>query len=151
LATRLALLIAAATVIAAGAGTYLLLTAPSASTGGATTIQGVACASYSTSYTVLATNSGYNDSIHHGVPRNHWPILCAHQGDVIEITVLNRDSVEPHGVAIEHYDEAGVTVPPGHSITIRVVANERGYFQIFCNVICAVHPYMLSGLLVVTS
>ena len=151
MASRVAYVFVSATLLAVGVGVYLFLASPPGSTGGSTTVAGVACTSYSTNYTILATNSGYNDSIQHGVPRNHWPILCAHQGDVVEITVLNRDSVEPHGFAIEHYDEAGATVLPGDSTTIRIVASDKGYFQVFCNVICAVHPYMLSGVLVVTN
>jgi heme/copper-type cytochrome/quinol oxidase subunit 2 len=40
---------------------------------------------------------------------------------------------------------------PGHTTKITFVANTLGDFKIFCNVLCAVHIFMQSGLLVVTT
>jgi heme/copper-type cytochrome/quinol oxidase subunit 2 len=116
-----------------------------------TTVSEGACTSYSDTFTVVASQSGYNDSISHGVPAKPWPILCTHKGDLVRITIVNEDSVEPHGFSISNYLEAGVTVLPGRSTTITVFADNAGDFKIYCNVICAVHAFMQSGVLVVSS
>jgi len=116
-----------------------------------TTISGITCSSYSNSFTIIASQSGYNDSIGQGAPKKLWPILCVHLGESIKITVMNEDIVEPHGFAIAHYDEAGVTVLPGRSVVLTFFADAPGDFRIYCNVICAIHPFMQSGLLVVSN
>lgn len=112
-------------------------------------MSGIDCQSYSTTFTVIATQSGYNDSIGHGAPSKHWPILCAQSGEQITINFINEDTVEPHGFAVAGYDDAGVTVLPGKSTTITFYASSPGDYKIYCNVICAVHIFMQSGLLVI--
>jgi len=71
-------------------------------------------------------------------------------GEEVKITFINEDTVEPHGFAVAGYDDAGVTVLPGRSTTVTFFAGSAGDFKIYCNVICAVHEFMQSGLLVVT-
>src|SRR5262245_63362858 len=97
---------------------------------------------------MIADEKGYNDSIDHNVPKNYWPILCVHLGDTFEITVVNQGS-EPHGFAIGHYYEAGISLPQGNRMTLTFTADRAGSFLIYCTILCAVHPWMLSGLLVV--
>ena len=113
------------------------------------TVSGIECQSYTTTFTVVATQSGYNDSIGNGAPSKHWPILCAQVGEQITITFINEDTVEPHGFAVAGYDDAGVTILPGKSTTITFYAASPGDYKIYCNVICAVHVFMQSGLLVI--
>ena len=110
--------------------------------------RGVNCTEYNTSFVIIADEKGYNDSIDHSVPRNYWPILCAHLGETVRITVENMGS-EPHGFAVGHYYEAGTSVPQGNNVTITINADRTGSFLIYCTILCAVHPWMLSGLLVV--
>jgi nitrous oxide reductase len=116
-----------------------------------TSISGVGCTSYSNTFTIIASQTGYNDSVGKGAPSKHWPLMCVHLGEAVKITIVNEDTVEPHGFAITHYDEAGVTLLPGRSTTITFFADTPGDFKIFCNVICAVHIFMQSGLLIVTN
>jgi heme/copper-type cytochrome/quinol oxidase subunit 2 len=80
-----------------------------------------------------------------------WPIIRVHQGDTVIITVINNDSREVHGFAIAHYDNQGFSLAPGQQETISFVANEVGSFRMYCNVFCAIHPYMQNGVLIVSS
>ena len=79
-----------------------------------------------------------------------WPIIRVHQGDTVIITVINNDSREIHGFAIVHYDDKGFSLAPGQQHTISFVANEVGSFRVYCNVFCAIHPYMQNGELIVS-
>ena len=79
-----------------------------------------------------------------------WPIIRVHQGDTVIITVINNDSREVHGFAIVHYDDRGFSLAPGQQQTITFIANEVGSFRMYCNVFCAIHPYMQNGALIVT-
>ena len=79
-----------------------------------------------------------------------WPIIRVHQGDTVIITVINNDSREIHGFAIDHYDDRGFSLAPGEQHTITFVANEVGSFRMYCNVFCAIHPYMQNGALIVS-
>jgi len=80
-----------------------------------------------------------------------WPIIQVHLGDTVIITVINNNSREIHGFAIVHYDDRGFSTPPGQEHTITFVANEAGTFRVYCNVFCAIHPYMQNGELIVSS
>jgi heme/copper-type cytochrome/quinol oxidase subunit 2 len=150
LSSKLVILIFTGTILVAAFGLYYMTQLPNATAAEGTPISGVSCASYSSSYTIMASETGYNDSIGHGAPKTHWPVLCVHSGQDITITVVNHDAVEPHGLAIRNYDEGGVTVLPGGTVKLTFFANKLGDYLIFCNVICAIHPFMQSGVLVVS-
>jgi heme/copper-type cytochrome/quinol oxidase subunit 2 len=79
-----------------------------------------------------------------------WPVIRVSQGDTVIITVINNDSREVHGFAIVHYDDKGFSTAPGQQHTISFVANEVGSFRMYCNVFCAIHPYMQNGELIVS-
>jgi nitrous oxide reductase len=134
------------------AATVLIISAehPFTAAQSATPVSGVNCTSYSDTFTIIASQSGYNDSIDHGTPQNHWPVLCAHVGSELKIIIINVDSVEPHGFAVAGYLSAGITVLPGRTESISILADSAGDYKIYCNVICAVHPFMQSGLLVIS-
>jgi len=148
---RSGLLIIVGTLILASGLFYVILLHPPSGTHATTTIAGGGCTSYSSSFTIIASESGYNNSVNEGAPAKPWPILCAQEGEQIKITVINEDTVEPHGFAISNYLEAGITVLPGHTATISLVADSPGDFKVYCNVICAIHPFMQSGVLVIAS
>lgn len=114
----------------------------------AKTVTGTNCTSFTNTFTVIASETGYNDSIGHGAPSKPWPVLCARAGEEVTITVVNEDAVEPHGFAIAGYLDAGVTVLPGKTDTISFYASASGDYKVYCNVICAVHTFMQSGVLV---
>jgi heme/copper-type cytochrome/quinol oxidase subunit 2 len=79
-----------------------------------------------------------------------WPVIRVHQGDTVIITVIINDSREIHGFAIVHYDDRGFSTPPGQQHTITFVADEAGTFRMYCNVFCAIHPYMQNSAVIVT-
>jgi heme/copper-type cytochrome/quinol oxidase subunit 2 len=147
---KFGLLIVIATFALAAGVLYTVSLHPFSPSQGASTVEGVQCSSYSSSFTVVASESGYNDSTGHGAPGKHWPILCARLGEQVTINFVNADYAEPHGFAIAGYDEAGITVLPGHSAKITIYASAAGDFKIYCNVVCAVHSFMQSGILVIS-
>jgi len=79
-----------------------------------------------------------------------WPIIRVHLGDTVIITVMNNNSREIHGFAIVHYDDRGFSLAPGQQHTITFVANQAGTFRMYCNVFCAIHPYMQNGAVIVS-
>jgi heme/copper-type cytochrome/quinol oxidase subunit 2 len=151
MASKAAVIIFTATILLAAATLYYSSQRSFGSGTETNTLTGVTCSSYSNSFTIIASTSGYNDSIGHGAPKVNWPVLCVHEGESVKIIIKNTDYAEPHGFSISHYAEAGVTILPGQSVTLTFFADARGDFRIYCNVICAIHPFMQSGLLVVTS
>ncbi len=146
---KLVLVMVVATLALAAGVLYFSAQHPFSPSQGESSVSGVQCSNYSSSFTVIATQSGYNDSIGHGAPSKYWPVLCTYLGEEVKITFINEDTVEPHGFAVSGYDDAGVTILPGKSTTISFYASSAGDFKIYCNVICAIHKFMQSGLLVV--
>ena len=147
---KLALFMVVLTFAAAGGALYFVSLHPFTPSAGATTVSGVTCSSYSDTFTVIASQSGYNDSIGHGAPSVYWPVMCTHKGEKVTINVVNEDDVEPHGFSVAGYLDAGITVLPGKTTTITFYAISSGDFRVYCNVICAVHVFMQNGLLVVS-
>ena len=93
--------------------------------------------------------AGMNGSYYKGLTAQ-WPIIRVHQGDTVIITVINNNSREVHGFAIAHYDNQGFSLAPGQQQTISFVATDVGSFRMYCNVFCAIHPYMQNGALIVS-
>ena len=117
---------------------------------GAEAVGGINCTSYTNTFTVVASETGFNDSVGHGAPSKPWPVLCARAGEQVTITVINIDEVEPHGFSVAGYLDAGITVLPGKTETISFYASAPGDYKLYCNVICAVHIFMQSGVLVLS-
>jgi hypothetical protein len=102
-------------------------------------------------FLVIASIQGYNDSIEHGVPKSQWPIITVQQGQTVNITVCNTD-VEAHGFQVSYYYASSlVTLAPGQVLHVSFVADKLGEFRIYCNIFCAIHWAMQSGLLNVTA
>jgi hypothetical protein len=91
---------------------------------------------------------GINGSAHHqDVP---WPVVVVHRGQTVVFDIYNCGSSEPHGFAVSHFFPAGISVlPTGQIRTVNFVANQVGNFTIFCSILCAIHPLMQNGRLVV--
>ena len=86
---------------------------------------------------------GMNGSAYHlGTP---WPVINVKQNQTVTIRIFNCASSEPHGFAIAHYFNSGVTLPTGQSYTLNFVADQKGTFVMYCNTFCAIHPYMQDG------
>jgi FtsP/CotA-like multicopper oxidase with cupredoxin domain len=103
-------------------------------------------------FLIIAGLGGFNDSVAHiqKSPNEPWPVIRVHRGDKVNILVCNTDDYSPHGFAIEHYLDAGVALMPHETFRVSFLATQTGTFTIYCNIFCPVHPYMLSGELIVT-
>jgi hypothetical protein len=106
-------------------------------------------------FLIVASDTGYNDSIGHGAPKNNWPIVTVKEGQNVTIVVCNID-VQAHGFQITHYwdatdDHGEVTIVPGQVYKVSFVASQAGSFDIYCEIFCSIHVYMQGGLLNVTA
>ncbi len=101
-----------------------------------------------TSFNIIITSQGFNNSKTHTDP---WPCLKVVKGQTISIHIENQDPTEPHGFAITHYLDSGIKLGPGQSDNISFTANQAGTFLVYCNILCTIHLYMLSGQLNVTT
>jgi hypothetical protein len=100
---------------------------------------------------IVGDLQGWNDSVDHlqKYPSAPWPVITAHLGDLMKIIVCNTDDYSPHGFAIDHYFDVGTAIMPHKSFAITFTTDQTGNFTMYCNIFCPVHPYMLSGLLMV--
>jgi hypothetical protein len=109
------------------------------------------CAKPVGGFLIVASNTGYNDSIAHGAPTKSWPIITVHQGQNVTIVVCNTD-VQAHGFQITHYFVKNqATLVPGQKLRVSFIADQTGSFDIYCDIFCSIHIYMQNGLLNVTA
>jgi heme/copper-type cytochrome/quinol oxidase subunit 2 len=94
-------------------------------------------------------NGSYYYYLHHSFALP-FPVITVSKGTTVVIEVINNESVEPHGFAIDYYYNAGTTLRPHQTVTITFVANKVGVFRIYCNVFCSIHFFMENGELNVT-
>lgn len=98
---------------------------------------------------IIASGTGYNDSVNHAVPQNSWPIITVQRGTTVTIEVYNADR-QSHGFQISHYEDASInTIAPGQTFTVTFVVDTTGTFRIYCSIFCTVHWAMQSGELIV--
>ena len=109
------------------------------------------CAKPAGGYLIIASKLGYNDSVDHGVPKNSWPVITVKQGQQVNIVVCNTD-IQAHGFQVAHYYDSTIeSIAPGQVIHVSFTASQTGNFRIYCSILCSVHAFMQSGLLVVTA
>jgi hypothetical protein len=103
-------------------------------------------------FLIIANLQGFNDSVDHllKAPNQPWPVIRVHEGDRVNILVCNMDDYSPHGFAIQHYLDGGVALMPHDTFRVSFIADQVGTFTIYCTIFCPVHPYMLSGQLIVS-
>jgi heme/copper-type cytochrome/quinol oxidase subunit 2 len=106
---------------------------------GASTLEG--CDRPSGYVSIVLDSSGFNNS-----GRSFPNLLQYKLGQTVNLLVCNLDSVDAHGLVIDHYFVTGVTLRPGQSYKISFVANDAGTFLIYCNVLCPVHDLMRAQL-----
>jgi len=145
---RIALALLAVVLLGAAATAALYVASEGGTSYTAVLPQG--CARPPGGFLIIASNTGYNDSIGHGAPEKNWPVVDVHQGQNVTIVVCNID-VQAHGFQITHYyDKSEVTIVPGQVIRVNFVADQVGSYSIYCEIFCSIHIYMQSGLLNVT-
>lgn len=103
-------------------------------------------------FLIIANLDGFNGSVTklQESPNVAWPVVRVHRGDKVNIMVCNTDDYSSHGFAIEHYLDAGVALMPHETFRVSFTADQAGNYTMYCNIFCPVHPYMLSGQLIVT-
>jgi len=102
------------------------------------------------SFVIVASLSGLNDSVDHGVPACDWPIIHVAKGTQVNITVINED-VQTHSFQVAHYFDSGIqTIAPGQRLNVSFLADEAGTFSMKCVIPCSIHWAMQSGELVVS-
>ena len=99
-------------------------------------------------FTITESNQGFNDSASRSSP---WPVMDVALGQSVTILIENNDTVATHGFVITHYFDAGVSLRPGETHIVTFVANQMGTFQVFCSIVCPVHPSMQNGKLIVNT
>lgn len=94
--------------------------------------------------------AGMNGSYYAGTTAQ-WPTMTVKVGQVVSIRVINCASSEAHGFQVSYYDDKSViAVQPGESYDVTFTANKAGTFRVYCDIFCAIHPFMQNGALVVT-
>lgn len=111
----------------------------------------VSCTKPTDGFIIIASSSGYNDSVAHISPQNpHWPVITVQQGQTVNIVVCNIDN-QSHGFQIAHYLNSTTNViTPNHSQSYSFVANQAGMFQIYTGIIDSV-DVLENGQLVVNA
>jgi len=147
---RLAVLVLVVVALAAVATATIYLTVRgggSSTTSTTSSTLPAGCVKPAGGFLVVASNTGFNDSIDHGVPEKSWPIINVTQGQTVNITVCNTD-FQAHGFQVTHYyNNEIVTIVPGQVVHVSFVADQVGKFRIFCNIFCSIHWAMQDGLL----
>jgi heme/copper-type cytochrome/quinol oxidase subunit 2 len=109
------------------------------------------CVRPTNGFLIVADQNGFNDSIQHGAPVKHWPIIVVKLGATVNITVCNSD-IQAHGFQVTHYFDSNIeTVDPGQVVHVSFLANKAGDFEIYCSIFCSIHIFMQNGELIVKS
>jgi heme/copper-type cytochrome/quinol oxidase subunit 2 len=86
-------------------------------------------------------NVGFNDS---KFQSGSWPMMNVTLGRTVTIHVINNDTVQSHGFAIQRYF-SGFSLGPGTCRDVTFTANQLGSFTVYCNISCTIHIFMQSG------
>jgi hypothetical protein len=102
-------------------------------------------ASTTRSFTIIADDKGYNDSLNH--MGQMWPVMNVNRCDFVKITIVNTVT-QTHGFAIAYYAVKGAEIPGQQKLVIPdFQAIKAGSFTVYCTVRCTIHYAMLNGLL----
>jgi nitrous oxide reductase len=86
-------------------------------------------------------NVGFNGSAFHS---SSWPIMNVTLGSSVTIHVINNDTVQSHGFAIQSYF-TGFALGPGTCRDVTFTANQLGSFTVYCSINCTIHVLMQNG------
>ena len=142
------LAIVAISIVSAALGSLTILQPTHLPSGVKETTHPLGCNRPPSYVSIILDSSGFNDSKALGAPDRLPALLQFQKGETVNLIICNSDPVEAHGFAISHYFDQGVTLRPGESYKISFVANDTGAFAVYCNLLCPVHLFMLSKLVV---
>jgi hypothetical protein len=86
-------------------------------------------------------NVGFNGSKFHS---SSWPIMNVTLGRNVMIHVINNDTIQSHGFAIQNYF-SGFALGPGTCSDVTFTADQPGSFLVYCYISCTIHVFMQNG------
>ena len=99
----------------------------------------------STYFVVVMANKGMNVGFNGSkFQSDFWPIMNVTLGRNVTIHIINNDTVQSHGFAIQSYF-TGFALGPGTCRDVTFTANQLGSFTVYCNISCTIHIFMQSG------
>jgi|SRR5438132_796299 len=102
-------------------------------------------------FVVVMANEGMNVGFNGSkFQSGSWPIMNVTLGRIVMIHVINNDTVQSHGFAIQRYF-SGFALGPGRCGDVTFTANQLGSFTVFCYISCPIHLLMQNGRLNVNS
>ena len=73
-----------------------------------------------------------------------WPTMNVTLGSIVTIHVINNDTVQSHGFAIQRYF-SGFALGPGTCSDVTFSADQSGSFLVYCYISCTIHVFMQNG------
>src|SRR5438552_4497388 len=99
----------------------------------------------STYFVVVMANEGMNVGFNGSkFQSGSWPIMNVTLGRNVTIHVINNDTVQSHGFAIQHYF-SGFALGPGTCSDVTFTADQSGSFLVYCYISCTIHVFMQNG------
>ena len=99
----------------------------------------------STYFVVVMANEGMNVGFNGSkFQSGSWPIMNVTLGRTVTIHVINNDTVQSHGFAIQLYF-SGFALGPGTCGDATFTADQSGSFLVYCNISCSIHEFMQNG------
>ncbi len=96
-------------------------------------------------FVVVMANEGMNVGFNGSkFQTGSWPIMNVTLGRSVTIHVINNDTVQSHGFAIQHYF-SGFALGPGTCSDVTFTADQSGSFLVYCNISCTIHIFMQNG------
>lgn len=87
-------------------------------------------------FTIVASLNGYNDSVHQTISAMSVP-----KGDTVVLRLINNDSEQPHGLAVQTYAPDGIIAHPGETKSISFQAVATGNFRVYEPIITTVYQF----------
>ena len=87
-------------------------------------------------FTIVAGSIGYNDSVHQSLP-----VMSVQKGEVVVLRIINNDSTQAHGLAVQFYAPNGIVAYLGEAKSINFQATTTGKFQIYEPVITTIYVH----------
>ncbi len=86
-------------------------------------------------------NVGFNGS---RFQAGSWPIMNVTVGKMVTIHVINNDTLQSHGFAVQRYF-SGFALGPGTCANVTFTADQSGQFLVYCYISCTIHIFMQNG------
>ena len=96
-------------------------------------------------FVVVMANEGMNVGFNGSkFQSGSWPIMNVTLGRNVTIHVINNDTIQSHGFAIQSYFN-GFALGPGKCSDVTFTADQPGSFLVYCYISCTIHVFMQNG------